>query len=291
MSARKPTNEELVLRVIDGNHDALNQLYNQNLGLIKDSCKKAFAKCDLPKEVDFEDLNQEAALCFFESAPKYNPDLGFRFSTFISNCIYNHMIDYIVKSIKVSSKEIHIIQKSNDGSGEKTNGLLEDYWQKRLHIFCISAEKAYFIDYFRETIKNALDLLSPRQLKLISFRFGLGGEEEYCFHHTIEETSEHFGISIRDVRGIQETSLRKMRRYCHQRLDYIVRENDINISEVIGFIGENYTGSLPYIPEDILTGEYQFDEPNTDETSDSFDDYEGGYGDDYDSDYYDYADD
>ena len=83
------------------------------------------------------------------------------------------------------------------------------------------------------------------------------------------------------------SSLRKMRRYCHQRLDYIVRENDISISEVIGFIGENYTGSLPYIPEDILTGEYQFDEPDADETSDGFDDYDDDYGSDYDGDYYD----
>ena len=125
------------------------------------------------------------------------------------------MVDYILKGIRLSQKEIHIVQKSDFGNCiKKTDGLLTDYWQRRLHIFSISAEKAYFKDYFNETIENALNLLSPRQMKLISFRFGLGGEEEYCSHHTIEESSEYFGISKRDVREIQKSSLRLMRRYC-----------------------------------------------------------------------------
>ena len=272
MSEQKFTNEELALRLIDGDQEALNLLYNQNIGLIIKQCKRAYAKCNLPEDADFEEYDQEAALCFVESAPKYNPDLGYMFSTFISNCIYNHMIDYIVKGIKLSNKEIHIVQRVDFGNCvKKTDGLLTDYWQKRLHILSISAEQSYFIDYFHETINNALDLLSPRQLKLISFRFGLGGEEEYCFPHSVKETSNHFGITVRDVIQLQKASLRKMRRYCHQRLAYIVRKADINVNEIIDLVKEN-SGSLPYIPEEILTREYQLDEPYVEKPSDSFDD-------------------
>lgn len=282
MSAENPTNEELALRVINGDSEAMNLLYNQNVGLIVKQCKRAYAKCNLPDDAVFEEYDQEAALCFVESAPKYNPNLGYMFSTFISNCIYNHMVDYILKGIRLSQKEIHIVQKSDFGNCiKKTDGLLTDYWQRRLHIFSISAEKAYFKDYFNETIENALNLLSPRQMKLISFRFGLGGEEEYCSQHTIEEASEYFGISKRDVREIQKSSLRLMRRYCYQRLAYIVKKDDINADELISFVKEN-AGALPYIPEEILTREYQFDEPDAEQSPDESDDFYDDFDREYD---------
>ena len=62
MSEQKFTNEELAQRVIDGDHEALNILYNQNKGLITKKCKEAYRWCDAPEKADFEELNQEAAL-------------------------------------------------------------------------------------------------------------------------------------------------------------------------------------------------------------------------------------
>ena len=40
MSEQKFTNEELALRVIDGDQEALNLLYNKNKGLIIKKCKE-----------------------------------------------------------------------------------------------------------------------------------------------------------------------------------------------------------------------------------------------------------
>ena len=42
MSEQKFTNEELAQRVIDGDHEALNLLYNKNKGLIIKKCKEAY---------------------------------------------------------------------------------------------------------------------------------------------------------------------------------------------------------------------------------------------------------
>jgi len=267
MSEQKFTNEELAQRVIDGDHEALNLLYNQNKGLITKKCKEAYRWCDAPEKADFEELNQEAALSFVMSAPKYNPELGIKFSTFIGNCVFNHMIDYIERSIKTSCTELIIHKKTivnNDLNPDykkdsSSNILLQDYWQKKCGLFSISAEKAFFINYFYETIKNALDLLSPRQQKIISYRFGLGGEDEYCFAHTIDETSDYYGISKRDVVQIQKTSLRKMRKYCYNRLAYITYENCKNIENIFDISDEDCSGFIQSLPENPVTSEGQYD--------------------------------
>ncbi len=280
MSETKYTNEELALRVINGDKEALHLLYDQNVGLITDKCKEAFGYCGSPADADFDDLNQEAALSFMMSAPKFNPDLGYKFTTFIGTCVFNHMIDYIVKEIKTSNTECRIATRtttSYDHTPEARkniteNVLLQDYWQKRLHIFSISAEKAYFIDYFYETIKNALDLLSPRQQKLISYRFGLGGDEEYFFPHTIEETSEHYGITKRDVIELQKKTLRKMRRYCHKRLAYIVNDNKEKIDETVKVFSESYTDSIMPLPDVILNEEGELEMSDIDKIFESFED-------------------
>ena len=119
--------------------------------------------------------------------------------------------------------------------------------------------KAFFINYFYETIKKALGLLSPRQQKIISYRFGLGGEGEYCFSHTIDETSDYYGISKRDVIQIQKTSLRKMRKYCYNRLAYITYENCKNTKNIFDISDEDCSGFIQPLPENSVTSEGQYD--------------------------------
>ncbi len=280
MSETKYTNEELALRVINGDNEALHLLYDQNVGLITDKCKEAFGYCGSPSDADFDDLNQEAALSFMMSAPKFNPDLGYRFTTFIGTCVFNHMIDYIERSIKTSCTELIIHKKTlvtndlnpNYKKDSSSNILLQDYWQKRLNVFSRSAEEAFFIDYFFETIKNALDLLSPRQQKLISYRFGLGGDEEYFFPHTIEETSEHYGITKRDVIELQKKTLRKMRRYCHKRLAYIINDNKEKIDETVKVFSESYTDSIMPLPDVILNEDGELEMSDIDKIFESLED-------------------
>ncbi len=107
---------------------------------------------------------------------------------------------------------------------------------------------------------------------MISYRFGLGGDEEYFFPHTIEETSEHYGITKRDVIELQKKTLRKMRRYCHKRLAYIVNDNKEKIDETVKVFPESYTDSIMPLPDVILNEEGELEMSDIDKIFESFED-------------------
>ena len=52
------------------------------------------------------------------------------------------------------------------------------------------------------------NLLTPREFKIISFRYGLLGEKE----HTLEETAKEFDVGPARVRQIEAKALRKLKK-------------------------------------------------------------------------------
>jgi RNA polymerase primary sigma factor len=59
-----------------------------------------------------------------------------------------------------------------------------------------------------ETLDDVLGYLSPREIRIIQLRFGLGGEGPY----TLQETGEILRITRERVRQIQEKAIAKLRR-------------------------------------------------------------------------------
>lgn len=58
----------------------------------------------------------------------------------------------------------------------------------------------------RETLKQSLETLTPREAKVLAMRFGLDGEEK-----TLRDTSEFFKVTPARIREIEAKALRKMR--------------------------------------------------------------------------------
>src|SRR5207245_11480642 len=58
----------------------------------------------------------------------------------------------------------------------------------------------------RDTIGEALALLSPREERVIRMRFGLGPTSE----HTLEEVGNSFRVSRERIRQIEAKALRKL---------------------------------------------------------------------------------
>jgi RNA polymerase sigma factor (sigma-70 family) len=63
-----------------------------------------------------------------------------------------------------------------------------------------NAEKA-------EIVKDVVDTLTPREVKVLNLRFGLNDEEEL----TLEETAKRFGVTRERIRQMEAKALRKMR--------------------------------------------------------------------------------
>lgn len=251
MSKEKITNEELFTQYIAGDKSAMKKMYLQNEGLVISRCKAAYEDCHSPEPADFDELNQEAALSFLISAPEYDPAKGTMFSTFIGKCIYNHMIDYISKQINKENNEKVIYGKTSyvpDMDSEnrykaETNLVEQDYIQLKSGVFNISAERAYFRILFLEIMKNALDLLNPRQIKFVSYHFGFGGDdEEYYSCHTLTETAYHFHLTESEARKIRKSALKTMRKYCHENMSFIAGSEEDD--ESAGLSDDTYAESF-----------------------------------------------
>jgi len=65
----------------------------------------------------------------------------------------------------------------------------------------------------RDEIGDLLDVLDPRERKIIAYRFGLGGGRE----RTLEEVGRKFGVTRERIRQLQNIALLKMRKALRKR--------------------------------------------------------------------------
>jgi RNA polymerase primary sigma factor len=65
----------------------------------------------------------------------------------------------------------------------------------------------------RDEVGDLLDVLDPRERKIIAFRFGLGGGKE----RTLEEVGRKFGVTRERIRQLQNIALLKMRKALRKR--------------------------------------------------------------------------
>lgn len=56
-------------------------------------------------------------------------------------------------------------------------------------------------------VKEALQYLTPREINVLSMRFGLNSQRE----HTLNEVAKHFRVTVERIRQIEAKALRKMR--------------------------------------------------------------------------------
>jgi RNA polymerase primary sigma factor len=56
-------------------------------------------------------------------------------------------------------------------------------------------------------LQHLLEVLTPRERRIVMLRFGLGGEAE----HTLEEIGKHFDLSRERIRQIEQAAMEKLR--------------------------------------------------------------------------------
>lgn len=62
-------------------------------------------------------------------------------------------------------------------------------------------------DELRQTMQSVLSTLTPREQKVLSFRFGIGDNEE----HTLQQSADSFRVSRERIRQIEAKAIRKLR--------------------------------------------------------------------------------
>ena len=190
--------EELqyLIKCKQGDINARNILIEHNLRLVVFLAKKYTGT-----GYDLEDLISIGTIGLIKGITTYKIDKNIRLATYASRCITNEILMYIRKN-KNRKGEISFEDALNyDGEGNEL---------KLLDITGTSEEIVHdeiASKFDREILINELDLLSPRDKKIMIMRYGLNNSEEY----TQKEVAEKLGISQSYISRIEKKVIKRLK--------------------------------------------------------------------------------
>ena len=189
--------EKYIEGKMKGDKNSRDKLIEHNLRLVAHIAKKYESKY-----IDMDDLISIGTIGLIKGVDTFSPDKKVRITTYCARCIENEILMYFRKNNKYS-KDISI----NEAVGYDKDGneiAIEDIIQVEDVDFCDDIE-------LKDNIKllyKYLDVLTPREKKIIISRYGLLNEEE----KTQKNISKKLGISRSYVSRIEKRALTKLLR-------------------------------------------------------------------------------
>ena len=189
--------EELCIKKkMEGDIDSRNKLIEHNLRLVAHIAKKYTNNNDL------DDLISIGTIGLIKGVDTFSLDKGVKITTYCARCIENEILMYFRKNNKYN-KDISIneaIGYDKDGNEIEIGDVLE-------------VDAPDFVEdiHIKDNIKslyNYLNVLTPREKKIIIDRYGLNNKKE----ETQKSISKRLGISRSYVSRIEKRALTKLLR-------------------------------------------------------------------------------
>lgn len=203
--------------------EALRQsIYNNNIRFIR---KMVSNKISLSDPDDVEDVFNSATIAFFEGLEKFKPNMGFKFSTYISYWIrksiydyyYGRNIIYIPKNSFSHKNKLESLEQAKKASNfsllyldelkQTTN--YEDTYMAYDSIedpTAINPEDVTIEKIYNEQLLGLVNKLNPNEQIVIKQRF-LSETPQ-----TLIEVGEKIGIRVERTRQIEYGALHKLRK-------------------------------------------------------------------------------
>lgn len=263
-------NSELCVLAQQGNQQALERLCINNSRLVA-KCATTALKYMGSAKLDYDDLYQAGMMGLIEGINRFDPTLGYSFSTYVIYWIRQKItreIDDTGYTIRIPVHMMEVIRKVRRLYGSSAIQELDSEERKKkiaeecgvsinkveeclsllqyvirpidldvrvgedndssiLDIvpfeYCLESPEEYVNNQeLKEVINSVLKLLTPRERKVLQFRFGLIDGK----NRTLEEVGKEFGVTRERIRQIEAKALRKLKSPMKSKLlkEYI--END-----------------------------------------------------------------
>lgn len=202
------TNEELIKRYKDGDIFALNELTEQNMGLIRFIASKYSTDCNF---IDQDDLIQTGWTGFYQAVQRYDPDhpKAAKLSTYAIYWIRQAISRYLRQKVPKVETSLHV-PLTDDGDvllidtiEDVDDDSFREMW-RRLENWELHKELDDLMQKY----------LSLRHREILQMRYGWNNLKPM----TLDEIGELYGITSQAVRQQHNKALRRLRQTQWTRL-------------------------------------------------------------------------
>lgn len=188
---------ECIIKMKNGDEDARNKLILHNLRLVAHIVKKFETNSN-----EIDDLIGIGTVGLIKGIDTYSTDKKVKLTTYAAKCAENEILMYF-RSNKKNSKNISIYEGiSYDKEGNEIT--IMDVLKTKNPDYL---EDIYIKDNI-ELLKEYLKILTPRERKILDYRYGLNNKEE----KTQKEIAKIMGISRSYVSRIEKRAITKILR-------------------------------------------------------------------------------
>lgn len=189
--------DKCIMGKMKGDKDCRNKLIEHNLRLVAHIAKKYDSK-----HVDMDDLISIGTIGLIKGVDTFSPEKKVKITTYCARCIENEILMYFRKNNKYS-KDLSIYEAVGyDKDGNEI--AIQDLLQVEDVDFCEDIDLKDNI----QSLYQYMDVLTPREKKIIISRYGLNNQEE----ETQKMISKKMGISRSYVSRIEKRALTKLLR-------------------------------------------------------------------------------
>ena len=193
----KEEEEELVLKLMNGDESIRNTLIERNLRLVVYIARK-FENTG----VNIEDLISVGTIGLIKAVNTFNPEKKIKLATYASRCIENEILMYLRRNSKVKA-EISFYEPLNiDWDGNEL--LLSDILGTENDIVYNLIED----EVDKELLFTALKNLNDREKEIVQLRFGLNGKNE----KTQKEVADMLGISQSYISRLEKNIICRLKK-------------------------------------------------------------------------------
>lgn len=179
-----------------GNIYGRNKLIEHNLRLVVYVAKRYETNL-----TNLEDLISIGTIGLVKAINTFKMDKNIKLATYASKCIENEILMYLRKKSK-SKTEISLdepLKCDYDGNELLLGDILSTSENEVLDLLNTNEDKSF--------LYAAINTLKPREIEILSLRFGLFGEEEL----TQKETADKLGISQSYISRLEKRIIKKLK--------------------------------------------------------------------------------